>query len=73
MFWKIGLASITALALGAGLSLAAEGGGCGMGNCCMAEMKSDQQAARPTALATTQPAFPAGQGLYLSDAPGSDQ
>lgn len=58
MFGKIGLTSVAALALGAGVAMAGESGGCGMGaaGCGMAETKHDQQAGQPTVLATTQPA-----------------
>lgn len=64
MWMKIGLVSLAALTLGAGASLAGEGGGCGMGmsGCGMAGMNHDQHAAASTApsaqaaSAATQPA-----------------
>ena len=57
MFGKIGLTAVAALAMGAGVAMAGESGGCGMGaaGCDSAAMKHHQQIDTSTSLATTQP------------------
>ena len=54
MYWKIGLASVAALVLGAGLTLAGQGGG-------MTGMSYEQRATAPTTAPSTAPATQAAK------------